>query len=103
MSEDVHQVANYLEIKLKESPDNLLYKEFEWMSKKIVILSIVIQSILVVSLANEVFVKEIQSSGEYLPLRLVLVLFMYFLFNAEQTSITKTNQLISVGKIGCIL
>ena len=73
------------------------------MSKKIVLLSIIIQAILVYLLAMEVFVKEIFPSAKYLPLRIVLLIFMNFLFNAEQTSITKTNQFISLGKIGYFL
>lgn len=77
------------------------------MSKAIVLLSIIIQAILVYHLANEVFKQALLPSYndeiQFLPLRVVLLAFIYFLFNAEQTSINKTNQLISVGKIGYFL
>ena len=73
------------------------------MSKSIVVLSIIIQTILVVNLANEVFVQELVPSNGYLPLRVVLLGFISALFNAEQTSVTKSHYFVSLGKIGYTL
>jgi len=100
MFEDVHQVANYLELKVKEEPNNKLIADYAFMSLRVVLISIVIQMILVSNLAWEVFQKDIQPSNEFFPLRMVLLVFMIFLFNSEQTSIEKSNQLSVLGRTG---
>ena len=55
MFEDVHQVANYLELKKKANPNDRLTKEYAFMSKRIVLMSLIIQLVLVINLAYEVF------------------------------------------------
>ena len=100
MFEDVHQVANYLELKKKANPNDRLTKEYAFMSKRIVLMSLIIQLVLVINLAYEVFQKIVTPSGQILFLRMVLIVFMIFLFNSEQTSIEKTNQLIVLNKVG---
>ena len=128
MYEDVHQVANFTEIelnkeiiqqKMKEKlarqqgkdPDKLnnfggqirLKKRYSGQAKIQVAISILMQIVLLTNLCIEVFKKKIEPSGTYLPLRLVLMIFMVFLFSSEETSITKTRYLIHCGKIGKFL
>jgi hypothetical protein len=55
MFEDVHQVANYLELKAKEKPNDQLIADYAFMSLRVVLMSVVIQMILVANLAWEVF------------------------------------------------
>ena len=64
-----------------------------------VFLAITMQSVLLYNLATEVLVKKIQPSNDYLFLRLVLMSFMIYIFNSEQTSITKTRYFILVEKL----
>lgn len=42
MFEDVHQVANYLELKAKEKPNDQLIADYAFMSLRVVLMSIVI-------------------------------------------------------------
>jgi hypothetical protein len=55
--------------------------------------------VLLYNLATEVLVKKIEPSGRFLFLRLVLMSFMIYIFNSEQTSITKTRYFIMVDKL----
>ena len=59
--------------------------------------------VLLTNLCIEVFQKKIEPSEAFLPLRLVLMVFMIFLFSSEDTSITKTRYLIHCEKIGKFL
>jgi hypothetical protein len=94
---DVHQVANYSEIKMKialknskrtgNKGDYNLLKRYSGQAKVAVLTSLIMQFILLVYLAKEVFPKKIEPSGEpgnsTFFLRLVLVVFMKFLFDQE--------------------
>lgn len=102
MPEDVHQVANFAEIKLvneqnKSRKSNnkgqqLLLKRYSGQAKCAVLTSCIMQFLLLLYLAFEVFSKSIIASAhEEEPvyknvtfgLRIVLVVFTKFLFDAE--------------------
>jgi len=69
-----------------------------------VITSILMQLILLINLALEVFPKKIEpSKNSTFGLRMVLVVFMKFLFDSEQNSITMTRYFIYTDKIGPFL
>ena len=68
-------------------------------AKFMVFIAITMQVVLLYNLACEVLVKKIQHSKDFLPLRLVLLCFMIYIFNSEQTSITKTRYFINVNKL----
>lgn len=118
MYEDVHQVANFTEIELnkeieaqnKKNPNSpsqggsiRLKKRYSGQAKIQVAISILMQIVLLTNLCIEVFQKKIEPSEAFLPLRLVLMVFMIFLFSSEDTSITKTRYLIHCNKIGKFL
>jgi hypothetical protein len=117
LPEDVHQVANYSEIRMKlelkknkgnaSKGDYNLLKRYSGQAKGAVLISILMQLILLTYLAAEVFPKKIEPSGEpgnsTFFLRLVLVVFMKFLFDAEQNSITMTNYFVYAKKVSPFL
>jgi len=107
MYEDIHQVANYCQIKYDqnekkaagEGQSKELLKKFMNRAKLMVFVAITMQIVLLYNLATEVLVKKIEPSGRFLFLRLVLMSFMIYIFNSEQTSITKTRYFIMVDKL----
>ena len=80
-----------------------LKKRYSGQAKIQVAISILMQMVLLTNLCIEVFQKKLEPSEAFLPLRLVLMAFMIFLFSSEETSITKTRYLIHCNKIGKFL
>ena len=81
-----------------------LLKRYSGKAKLAVLTSIFMQLILLINLAIEVFPKEIKASGiGTFGLRLVLCVFMKFLFDQEQNSITMTQYYTYTKKIGPFL
>ena len=64
-----------------------------------VFVAISMQMVLIYNLAYEVLKKKLEPSGRLLFLRLVLMSFMIYIFNTEQTSITKTRYLIMAKRV----
>lgn len=51
----------------------------------------------------EVFAKEIKPSGSFMTLRFVLVVFLSYLFDYEQSSIRKTKLFVMAKKVGSFM
>ena len=97
--EDIHQYANYCQIMYKEDPTDVGRKKFYIDSMTKVVLSLMMQIILLYYLGFEVFQKELTPSGKFMTLRIILVMFMVYLFDAEATSIGKTKLFVNSKKV----
>lgn len=66
-------------------------------------MALIMQIVMIWNLGKEVFEKEITPSGSFMTLRFVLVVFLAYLFDAEQSSIRKTKLFVLAKKVGAFM